>query len=186
MAYFDYQLQRKQEIEETLLELMQDMPYDQISVKSLTEKIQIARKTYYHYFPNKQACLESLMDRLILDYNLSQLRVPENADLQEVYSWRLTFWIGHRDFLEAILRNNLAPLLVERILRYIYREDRNLQCLLNTRELACDEDVLYFYISGQIYLMLKWCSEGFSLSLEEMVQKCLRLTHEPMLTQKKI
>ena len=43
MAYFDLPLHRKQEIEEILLELMKDTPYDRITVKSITDKMQIAR-----------------------------------------------------------------------------------------------------------------------------------------------
>jgi AcrR family transcriptional regulator len=81
MAYFDLPLHRKQEIEEILLELMKDTPYDRITVKSITDKMQIARKTYYHYFPNKQACLESLMDRLVTECSLRQMGLPEHDTL---------------------------------------------------------------------------------------------------------
>lgn len=184
MAYFDYQLQRKQEIEETLLELMLDTAYEQISVKSLTDQLQIARKTYYHYFSNKQACLESLMDRLILESNLQLIMLPENAAFYDVYACYMSFWIDHKVFLDAVIRNNLASLFVKRMMLYLSHEDKNIQIQLNTAELSCDEDVLFYYICGQVHLLLKWCSEGFTLTLDEMVRKILRLVHEPLLSRK--
>lgn len=181
MAYFDLPLHRKQEIEEILLELMKDTPYDRITVKSITDKMQIARKTYYHYFPNKQACLESLMDRLVTECSLRQMGLPEHSTLPDLCKDQLSFWVQQRPFLEAILRNHLSPLLVQRILLHVCREGNSLLELLNTRDLDCDEDVLFFRISGHVSLMLKWCSEGFSLSLDEMARKILRLSQEPML-----
>ena len=58
---------RKEEIESCLLDIMQTMAYEDITVKDLAEKMNIARKTFYHYFPSKKACLESMMDRIIAE-----------------------------------------------------------------------------------------------------------------------
>jgi len=183
MTCYDLNLHRKQQIENNLLELMQEVPYDKIPVKALTDDLQIARKTFYHYFHNKQACLESLMDRLILESNLSPVLLPENAGMEDMYRERLLFWIRNRRFLEAVLRNGLVHLLIERAVRYILREDRSIASRLSTGTLPCNEDVLYSYVSAQVCLMLKWCREGFTRPPEEMVHICLRLALEPMLSR---
>lgn len=181
MAHYDLTLLRKAEIEETLLSMMQEVPYEQISVKSLTDKLTIARKTFYHYYPSKQACLESLIDRIILECNLHLMTLPETTSLEDLYRERLHFWIAHKPFLDAVIRNDLRTLLVERILLCVFREDNTLPLYLSTEELACDEDVLFYYISGQVCLMLKWCAEGFTRPIDEMVRKNLRLVHQPLL-----
>ena len=183
MAYYDLSLQRKQEIENNLLALMQDTPYDQIPVKALTDHLQIARKTFYHYFHNKQACLESLMDRLILESSLSLVTLPENSGSLDVYRALLGFWIRNRAFLEAIHRNNLTTLFTERAMQYILQEDHTILARLSGGAPSWDEDVLYYYISGQVCLILKWCREGFTRPLEEMARISLRLALEPMLSQ---
>lgn len=181
MAYFEQNLLRKKEIEEALLKLMHEIPYEQIAVKSLTEQLQLARKTFYHYFPSKYACLESLFDRIIQECDLALMTLPEEAGTAEVCAERLNFWIRHRDFLEVILRNRLEYLLIERIMRHLIREDNSLRIRLSTQDVPCDEDILYYYVSGQIQLILKWCREDFVCPLEEMVRKCLRLTYAPLL-----
>lgn len=176
MPYMDLGLQRKQEIEDQLLLLMLDTPYDRIPVKDLTEKLQIARKTFYHYFHNKQACLESLMDRMILESNLSLLSLPEHASPEEQYAALLQFWICNRGFLEALGRNGLDTLFVRRILLYIRRDDSSIPFRLGSSFQTCDEDMLYYCVSGHVCLMLKWCREGFSRPPEEMTQIIIRLS----------
>ena len=91
----------------------------------------------------------------------------------------------HEDFLKVILRNGLSSFFVERFLIYILKEDHTPQQQMETARIGCDEDVLFFYMTGQIFLLLKWCSEGFQLSLEEMVQKNLRLVQEPLVSSGK-
>lgn len=183
MDYVAVGEQRKTEFEDTLLELMKEMPYDRIAVKDLTDRMHFVRKTFYHYFPNKRSCLESLTDRLILECNMKLLEtLPEQATAKQVYEQRLLFWMEHEDFLNAIICNGLSSFFVERFLLYIHKEDRMIQQQLKTARLGCDEDVLYFYMTGQIFLLLKWCSEGFQRSLEEMVQKNLRLVQEPLVS----
>lgn len=182
MDFTDINLRRRHEFEDTLLELLQEMPYENITVKDLAERRHFVRKTFYHYFPSKQACLESLTDRMILECNISALQLlPQDATLLQGYRQRLQYWIDHRDFLEAILRNKLDAFFLERFAVYIRNEEQAVQQGLQTDAVACDEDILFFYTFGQILLLLKWCNDGFVLSVEEMAQKYFRLLHEPLL-----
>lgn len=185
MAYYDLGLQRKLEIENNLLAIMEETPYDRISVKDLTDNLQIARKTFYHYFHNKQACLESLMDRLITESNLALVSLPKHTGPRETYTEQLLFWIRNRAFLEAVLRNNLSFILMNRAMLYVCREKNSFLNRLSTNDLPCDEDILYGYIASQVCLILKWCCEGFSRPLEEMVTVSLQLAQEPLLHPEK-
>lgn len=186
MNYYEQSLLRKKEIETGLLELMQEMPYSEITVKDIADHLHFVRKTFYYYFPNKRACLESLTDRLIQECNLRVVQsLPDEATSGEIYAVRLDFWIEHRDFLDCILRNGLGSFLVERFLAYVRQEDPAVQVRLGTEAVGCDGDVLFFYMIGQIFLLLKWCAEGFVLPMEEMIQKHLRLVHEPLLPPEK-
>lgn len=183
MAYFEQNLLRKKEIEEALLTLMQEIPYEQIAVKSLTEQLQLARKTFYHYFPSKYACLESLMDRIIQECSLVIMTQPKNISAEDVCRERLHFWMRNRNFLEIVIRNGLAELLVERTMAYILREDKLVCRQLSTEAVPCDNDILYYFISGQIRQILKWCREDFSCPMDEMVRKQMRLMYEPLLSR---
>ena len=182
MKYHDLSLQRRVDIENELLALMKDVPFDAITVKDLTDRLGIARKTFYHYFSNKHVCLESLMDRLIYECNLNLLQdIPPDAARSLFYENQLQFWMAHREFLEAVNDNKLGLLFVERFLRYILQNEPTLMKRLQTALVPCDEDILFFYLSGEIALLLRWCKGGFALPMEEMVAKLQRLIHEPLL-----
>lgn len=173
---------RRLEFEETLLGLMKEIPYESITVKDIAQRMNFVRKTFYHYYSSKKACLESLTDRLIMECNLHLTKtLPADATLYQFYEGRLLFWIEHRDFLEVIIRNGLSTFFLERLLMFIRNEDQAIQEMLRTDLVDCDEDILFFYVSGEVCLLLKWCGEGFVLPVHEMVTKRLRLVHEPLL-----
>lgn len=179
MGHYECSLQRQMEIEECLLEMMHQTPYEDITVKDLTEKLHIARKTFYHYFSSKHLCLEALTDRLIMECDLSELQdLPKNASSYQICEYRLVYWIRHKDFLDAIIANGMSGFLLSRFLLHFQRENRMQDILLRKDMKNCDEDILFFYLSGQVSLMLKWCREGFALPREEMIRKCIRLICE--------
>ena len=88
MAFTELSLRRQEEIEAALLELMHSIPYQQITVTDLTKQLGIARKSFYYYFPSKEACFESLADRLIQEsalYVTRNLTDEQKKDLAEAY-----------------------------------------------------------------------------------------------------
>lgn len=185
MDVSDASYRRRSAIEDELLAMMQEVPFEQITVLDLAQRQNIARKTFYRYFPNKQACLEGLLDRTIYDCSIRMLRHSGQGDYSVMYSegW-LSFWKGRQDLLNAIIRNRLDYLLVERLAVYITREDAHLIGQLRTERMPCDEDILHFYLSAQVAMVLKWGAEGFSRPREEMVGKLQRLIHEPLISGK--
>lgn len=183
MNHYEAGFQRQAQIENTLLELMHKVPYSDITVKDIAQQMGFARKTFYRYFPNKQACLESLTDRLIYDCSLHLMQVlPENPSLLDYYEERIRFWVGHREFLEIIARNGLHSFLTERFIFYFHKADLTPQDQLYSGPMTMDEDILFFYMTGQVALLLRWCAQGFPLSVEEMARKNLQLSHEPLLS----
>ena len=173
---------RRQEFEDALLVLMGRMPYSKISVKDLAAQAHYVHKTFYHYYTDKQACLEALADRLILEGNLHVgSRLPDGAPLRDRCRCQLEFWIGHRDFLTAISRNGMSSFLVERFLIVRKKETDAKRPNPYAPFAGCDGDILFCYLSGQICLLLKWCDEGFPHSIDEMCDKYMQTLYRPLL-----
>ena len=181
MHYSEASYRRRMAIEDELLAMMQEVPFEQITVLDIAQRQGIARKTFYRYFPNKQACLEGLIDRTIYECSIRILRHSERTltERQQYEGW-LAFWRDHRQLLEIISRDRLDQLLVQRLGAYTRTEDTYVLQRLSTKKMPCDEDILHFYLTGQVAMLLKWAGEGFSRPLEEMVEKLMRLIHEPL------
>ena len=59
---------RQQEIEEGLLAMMLQQPYEEISVSDLCKKMDLPRKSFYRYFGSKEDALYGLLDRRLMGY----------------------------------------------------------------------------------------------------------------------
>ena len=183
MAHAELFLQRQEEIEAALLELMQTIPYQQITVTDLAKHLGIARKSFYYYYTSKEACFESLTDRLIQESALYAFRqLTDDQDAVPIYGENIKFWMAQKPFLDAVIQNNLWDVLLARTMRHIRQEEKLVQLLLGTPTMEYDEDILLFYVSGQLALIRKWCAQGFPLSVEEMAKKYFRLMHSPLLS----
>ena len=183
MAHAELFLQRQERIESALLELMQIIPYQQITVTDLTKQLGISRKSFYYYYSSKESCFESLADRLIQESALYAFRqLTDDQDAVPIYGENIKFWMSQKPFLNAVLQNNLWNILLERMMRHIRQEEKLVQFLLDTPTMEYDEDILLFYVRGQLALMLTWCAQGFPLSVEEMARKYFRLMHSPLLS----
>ena len=181
MHYSEASYRRRMAIEDELLAMMQEIPFEQITVLDIAQRQNIARKTFYRYFPNKQACLEGLIDRAIYECSISLLRhVESRGTMHRYYEGWLTFWMGRRELLNAVIRNRLDHLLVERLAAYTEREDSHFLERMDTEQLPCDGDILHFYLSGQVSMLMRWGAAGFPLPMEEMVEKLYRLIHDPL------
>lgn len=174
MGYSETNVHRKKKIEDCLLSLMQEMPYEEITVKDLAEKLRIARKTFYHYFPNKQECLKSLTERLLYECMLQAMQEAPQEDMERAYRCRMQYWVEHKDYLDAINRNKLGFFFLNSVMAFASKEVFTGCEKPNAPDQYQDEDIRFFYLSGQVLLLLKWAEADFPLSMDDMVKKYLR------------
>ncbi len=182
MDRYSLAMKRKTEIESGLLSLLKDIPFDKITVADLARYVGMSRKCFYHYFPSKEACLESLTDRIILDaaryvFSTNSPDMP----LLDHYLHNLEYWKDQRVFLEIIARNDLDMFFFRRCMAHYLSEERaKVTRIMHTEQLPFDEDILYFCVSGQGSLLMRWCRRGFDTPLEEMARKFNRLFQTPL------
>lgn len=66
------QVRTRKLLSDALLALLQEKPYDTITVEQITEHAQVARKTFYAHFGDKHEllwlCMEAVFDTLKADY----------------------------------------------------------------------------------------------------------------------
>lgn len=182
MDITDSNLQRSVQIEDCLLEIMQCVPYRRITIAELCDRVGIARKTFYYYYPSKDDCLYAIVDRKIEEASLyTASALPNNAKHLESYLSNLNFWKNQKPFLDALVKNDLGSVFLDRYMRYIVQEEKTLTDMLDTDAVKFDSDILLFYMCGQISMMFQWYMRGFDTSTEEMAKKYMRLIHAPIL-----
>ena len=175
---------RQKQIEDCLYESLLLRPYSSVSISDLCHQLDLSRKSFYNYYPDKDSCFRSLINRCLQNCMLYISRtVPQDGTHEDSVRAFLQFCKDQKPMLDIIARNHLQAVLMDQCTKYVVEEDRSLLELLNTEELETDVFVLTCFVSVNITLILHWYQEGFQTPLEEMVQKYLRLTRQPLLNK---
>lgn len=171
-------VQTQKRYEECLVELMKEKPYAEITINHICERMGTSRKSFYHFFKNKQGCLFALIDRLFYDF--ANYKIPDNVDLKG-YPPRLIrqmlYQLETREIMELLIRNNLFGLLDERLVMLIKENAWSSGVSPNTFE----EDSIVFYLCGVMGIRYNWHIAGYQRSMYEVADSILRLATPEML-----
>ena len=111
---------RQRQMEQGLLDMMQTVRYEDITVSDLCQKMNIPRKSFYRYFSGKEGALHGLIDHTMMEYeafsNMHQKGKKRNLQLElETF---FQFWVVHRPLLDALQRSGLSGTMIERAVSY--------------------------------------------------------------------
>ncbi len=161
--------------EDALLQLMKVKTLERITVVELCERTKLSRKVFYRLFDTKQDVALSLIDHTLMGFSYFK---PEGCrnDLQRF----LLFWKTNREWLDALLRNNLVGTLMECILRLIAEEKLAVQVFFGATEPSNKENILLFNISGMMGVIINWHRNGYKKSTDEMALLLHTLMMNPL------
>ncbi len=96
--------QRRESILEAAGRLFADQPYDAVRVEDISEAAELAKGTVYLYFPDKDAIVTELGNRLLIDMSAKMSAVtqevgaerlgPVDALLAMVRIWHDAYWLS--------------------------------------------------------------------------------------------
>lgn len=125
LCHTEYAVQKRDQLEASLLNLMEQQPYQEITVTDICRGAGIPRRTFYHYFESKDSVLESIID------NLMQRCVLEVMDIyhlgiehmEDSFYRIFCFWSGeNRKKLDALIRSGQESRLTARAVGWVRRE----------------------------------------------------------------
>ena len=163
-------VQHQHQVAESLLALMQKMPYEDITVTQLCQTAGVTRRVFYHLFSNKQGALHALVDHKILGVE------SYNLELRDESLRFLLYWKDQKGFLDALSENDLSGLLLERMINKVLEEDYDILYWLKRSGWADNsKEVLIFGLSGLVGLIYSWYYSDFQQKPEELAALVARL-----------
>jgi AcrR family transcriptional regulator len=156
---------------EALMILMDEKPYEKITVSDITEKAGIARQTFYHNYGNK--------DDVVFEYvkntmHTDLLRIETNRDSKKqndiVLMFNYTYMIRHRDTIKKILsttdiENRILREVQEFPLSLINRFKGN----LSREEYLIFRYKICYQITGCLRVFLDWFLTDMPLAVDKFV-----------------
>ncbi len=171
---------RQRQLELGLMQTMLTRRYEDISVSDLCDQLQLPRKSFYRYFSSKDGCLYALLDHSMMEFFESGILVPAaEAPLRDLERF-FVFWYGHRALLDALQRNNLGGILVERAMELALRE-RLMPGYIRAWAPDPQQLALSFAVCGLLSMVLQWYAQGFRTPVEELTRIAKTMLTKPLI-----
>lgn len=167
---------RQRQLEQCLLELMKENPYNSITIGQLCQHAGVSRKSFYRYFGSKDGCLHALLDHTIMDgfaYYMPENRIAR-FDLT-VCTRIFEFWQQQTPLLDVLEKNSLSLQILQRTVRYILEEEPDYVRYMGISPDCLMEHAVYS-VGGLMGLILTWHHEGYPKSAAQMGQILHQLT----------
>lgn len=165
-------VQHQRQVEETLLDMMEKMPFEDISVIQLCRASGITRRVFYHLFSNKTGALWALIDHKILAFESFHLELA-NDILRFFY-----YWQEQKRLLDVLLDNQLSGVLLERLITIAIHEDYDLKHWLKGLGWSATKELLIYHLTGTMGLVYNWYQSGFAKTPEEMAALMEKITEK--------
>ena len=161
-------VQSKEWIMTSLLELLLEKPYNQITITEIAFKAQLARRTFYRNFDSKEDVLNLYIQKLCSEY-IELLEEEKTITVYNIAKVYFTFWNRHLDFLILMEKNNLLYMILQKYNQYLpmihQKFKRNKEQHQDNHIL---EYVLTFSAGGFWNTLIKWVHEGAKETPDQM------------------
>jgi AcrR family transcriptional regulator len=157
----------KRWIQESLIAMMRETPYDQIKISEICKRADLTRPTFYQHFKSKEEALLQYLDTLFDAFSDS----IGSCKIQSIYelAYRFfMFWEIHYEFIDILEENGILSLLNKRFPIYLNEIIRMLA--VAPKEMPAQaQDYVNTFISGGLVSMLKlWISHKRNVSAEAL------------------
>lgn len=157
-----------------LLELMDEKSYEDISIKELTDRAKLSRRTFYTNFETKEDILKYHFDTLVDEY-IAILRTYECLTAKDIAKEYFSYWYSHRNLLHLLKKNNLL-ILIKVFVEFL----KNINSLPTIKYRRFTDSELQYYdavfVAGGLWNMLNvWIENDFEKNCEEMTDIFMKI-----------
>jgi AraC-like DNA-binding protein len=157
---------------EAILLLMDEKPYDKISVSDIVNKAGIARQTFYRNFKDKDEVVVQYFSNIFNSELLSIENISEkNKQDNIVLTFNTKYMVHHRTNLKKLL----TIVGIEDLFTDSFNEWQNL--LINQRKNRLNKEAqlvykykIYYQITGIIIVIMDWFKNDMPTSVDNLVK----------------
>ena len=160
---------------EALLQLMEEKPYEEITISEIAKRSDLSRRTFYRNFTTKEAILEANFDEMIEDY-LKQLPDSDEVGPYTLGLIYFRYWKQHLTFIQALQRNGLFHILLRRFDDFVPKlNKRYKKAIIKDFSPVYFEYYTAFIAAGLWHMLERWVAGGLVESPEALAEMYERL-----------
>ncbi len=162
-------------LKESLLELMREKQFSDISVRDVTDRADVNRTTFYlHYTDTAQLLQSAEEDLLAQAQELIDAHIHEtvaDGTMRPVFEPVLDFVVAHRELCAMLIENNKASRFIEHLQQMIQHSGAE---VVRARYPAADDRMLSYLLEfityGLIGLLMEWFHDSMALPKQSLLQ----------------
>ena len=162
-------------IHDAFSSLLQEMPYEKISVKALCERAMINKTTFYRYYPTLDDLLEQVQSELAAPYvnRTSGLRYPE--DIEQIVREFMVYSAQQGPLYDIILSSGAYAGIMQNVMDDMGEE--RFRDWTPPKGWSEDEWALYLthVNSSQIRIYKSWVDGGRTIPIDRLVTLAIKL-----------
>ena len=167
-------------LQDALIELMKEKPFQDIQIKELTARAQVSRPAFYLHYISKEDLLLSHVDVIFDEFHaeISREIARGNIDRKRFSLMLFQYWERYAETLRMVIQAENPDILLERLKEYVVVIMKEIAA--KTRKPPIDlrlQELIVGYVAGGAYMLLtQWISNKMPFSTEEMARLFYELT----------
>jgi len=167
-------------LQDALIELMKEKPFQDIQIKELTARAQVSRPAFYLHYLSKEDLLLSHVDVIFDEFHTEISREIErgNIDRKRFSLMLFQYWERYAETLRMVIQAENPDILLERLKEYVGVIMKEIAA--KTRKPSIDprlQELIVGYVAGGAYMLLtQWISNKMPFSAEQMARLFYELT----------
>ena len=168
-------------LKESLLELMKQKPFSDITVADIAENADVNRATFYLHFANTAQLLQSVGEDLLLEaeelIDEHRQEIVGGESLRPLLEQMLDFVCEYQELCTLLFANEQESRFPENLVRLI--QERGTELLRSQSDHCPEREIPYvidFITCGVIGLIQTWFRRGMDLTKKELLDASELLT----------
>lgn len=168
-------IKTKNAIRSAFREMICEMDYEDITIKALTARAMINRKTFYLHYESLDDLLQELQDEIVEQFTQQNVSYQNRDDIRKSIRFFFEYAASMSGLDEKLLCSGSYMQIGENINRKImeYRKQKNKRAFSANE---WEENLVFAYFStNSIILYRQWIADGKKLSVEKLTQIATQL-----------
>lgn len=171
-------IRSKKWIINSLLKLMHQKPYNQISIKEIMENADLSRQTFYLNFNSKDEVLNTYLEQLVKESFSIMPEEKFNYTHKDLFSTPFHYWDKHSNIIELLLKNHIVFALHDIFIKTLAEHAK--EKIPNLIE-GPDYKLRYFieFLAGAfLNVIILWINDGKIIPVEELADMLFNLSQD--------
>jgi len=148
-----------------LLSLLEERPFEQLTVREITAKADIGYATFFRHYPDKEALLNDLAASQISGLLALALPMLDNADTRGSARTLCAYVWEHRKLWSALLTGGAASTLKDEFVR---QAQQIAEAQPNPDAWLPNDLSIVFYVTGTVEILTWWLKQKDPPSVDRM------------------